>query len=90
MKSKVFVSCGQRPEEKAVASKVALLLESRGFAAYVAIDVQTILDINGGIIRELKNSDCFLFINFCRDKIGDRHRGSLFSNQELGARPSIH
>ncbi|MGA2905339.1 MAG: toll/interleukin-1 receptor domain-containing protein [Candidatus Korobacteraceae bacterium] len=83
MKSKVFVSCGQQPAEKEVAAKVASLLRDRGFNAYVAIDVQTILDINGGIIHELKNSDCYLFINFRRDKIGDKYRGSLFANQEL-------
>lgn len=83
MKSKVFVSCGQRPDEKEIASKIARILVDRGFAAYVAIDVQTILDINGGIIRELKNSDCYLFINFRRDKIADDYRGSLFSNQEM-------
>jgi hypothetical protein len=84
MRSKIFVSCGQRPDEKEVATKIAELLDDRGFSPYVAIDVQTILDINGGIIRELKNSDCYLFINFRRDKIGRRrYRGSLFSNQEL-------
>jgi len=83
MKSKVFVSCGQRPDEKDVAVKVARLLNDRGFNPYVAIDVQTILDINGGIIRELKDSDCYLFVNFRRDKIGTEYRGSLFSNQEM-------
>lgn len=77
------MSCGQRPEEKDVASKIAKVLNDRCFSAYVAIDVQTILDINGGIIRELKDSDCYLFINFRRDKIGDEYRGSLFANQEM-------
>jgi hypothetical protein len=36
------------------------LLEGRGFNVYVAIDVQTILEINAGIIRELKDSDYYL------------------------------
>jgi hypothetical protein len=79
----VFVSCGQRPDEKEVASKIGKLLESRGFDVYIAIDVQTILEINAGIIRELKGSDCYLFVNFRREQIGSRYRGSLFSNQEL-------
>lgn len=87
MKSKVFVSCGQRPSELEVARQVGKLLERRGFNVYIAVDVQTILEINTGIIRELKNSDCYLFINFCREKIakkkGAKYRGSLFSNQEL-------
>jgi hypothetical protein len=83
MKSKVFVSCGQRPDEIEVARKVGNLLEGRGFKVYIAIDVQTILEINTGIIRELKDSDCYLFVNFRREQIGGEHRGSLFSNQEL-------
>jgi hypothetical protein len=87
MKSKVFLSCGQRPDEKEVARSVCKLLEKRGFEVYVAIDVQTILDINSGIIRELKNSDCYLFINFQRE--GTAYRGSLFSNQELAIAYSL-
>jgi hypothetical protein len=83
MKSRVFVSCGQRAGEKEVADKVGKLLQKRGFDVYIAIDVQTILDINAGIIRELKNSDCYLFVNFRREPIDNKYRGSLFSNQEL-------
>ncbi len=84
MRSKVFLSCGQRPGEKQVAAKIGDLLEKRGFEVYIAIDVQTVLEINTGIIRELKNSDCYLFVNFCREVIDRKYyRGSLFSNQEL-------
>jgi len=94
MRSRVFVSCGQRAEEKEVAGKVGQLLRERGFDVYVAIDVQTILEINADIISELKSSDCYLFVNFRREKIGEsfdkrtgekveEYRGSLFSNQEL-------
>jgi hypothetical protein len=83
MNSKVFLSCGQRPGEKEVALKVGKLLENRGFEVYIAIDVQTILEINADIIRELKDSDYYLFINFVREPIDGGHRGSLFSNQEL-------
>jgi hypothetical protein len=83
----VFISCGQRPGEKEIASKIGKLLAERGFSVYVAIDVQTILEINTEIIRELKNSDCYLFVNFRREQIGretdGKCRGSLFSNQEL-------
>ncbi len=56
-------------------------------STYTSPDVQTILEINTEIIRELKNSDCYLFVNFRREKIGcesdGKCRGSLFSNQEL-------
>ena len=83
MRSRVFLSCGQGPEEKQVAGKIGELLKKRGFDVYIAIDVQTILEINSGIIRELKNSDCYLFVNFRRDPIPEGYRGSLFSNQEL-------
>jgi len=37
----------------------------------------------------LKNSDCYLFINFRRERIGDCYRGSLFSNQEFAIAYSL-
>ena len=93
MKSRVFVSCGQHDAgEREVAKKVGELLVARGFDPYIAIDVQTILEINTGIIRELKNSDCYLLINFRREKIDEKekYRGSLFSNQELAIAHSLN
>ncbi len=67
VKSKVFVSCGQHSaEERQIARDVCEMLRRRGFDVYLAIEAQTILEINAGIIRELKNSDCYLFVNFCR------------------------
>ena len=84
MKARVFISCGQsNDDEKRVANEVGEILHSRGFDVYIAITVQTILEINQGIIRELRNSDCYLFVNFRREKIEGGYRGSLFSNQEL-------
>ena len=50
VRSRVFLSCGQRREEKEIAGKIAELLENRGFDVYIAIDVQTILEINSGIL----------------------------------------
>ncbi len=64
MRSRVFLSCGQNPNEKEIAGKIGELLKKRGFDAYIAIDVQTILEINTGIIRELKNSDYYLFVKY--------------------------
>jgi hypothetical protein len=83
MKSRVFLSCGQCPNEKAVAGSLERLLKRKGYDVYVAINAQTLLEINAGIILELKNSDCYLFVNFRREQIGEAYRGSLFSNQEL-------
>jgi hypothetical protein len=83
MRTRVFVSCGQRQEEKNITLAIGDLLRRRGFEAYVAIDAQTILEINRGIIGELRNSDCYLFVNFRRDPVGHEYPGSLFSNQEL-------
>jgi hypothetical protein len=85
VKGKVFVSCGQHGRaERRVARGISELLIARGFNVYLAIDVQTILEINTGIIEELKDSDFYLFVNFRREKIGwSKFRGSLFSNQEL-------
>lgn len=83
MRGRVFLSCGQQPPERDVANSVRDALRHRGFDVYVAINVQTMLEINTGIIAELKNCDFYLFVNFCRERIDDGHRGSLFSNQEL-------
>ena len=88
--SRVFISCGQHTEEeRCIAGGISELLRARGFSVYVAIAVQTILEINADIIGELKNSDCYLFVNFRRECISKKddgssdYRGSLFSNQEL-------
>lgn len=88
--SRVFVSCGQATDgERLVAAEICAKLRDRGFKPYLAIAAQTILEINAGIIRELRSSDHYVLVNFCRELLpprpsGDsRHRGSLFSNQEL-------
>ncbi len=90
MKSKVFVSCGQHTDaERQVARDLCDLLDKLGFEAYLAINVQTITEINAGIIRELKDSDAYLLVNFRREPLRKGilkkgiFRGSLFSNQEL-------
>jgi hypothetical protein len=97
LKSKVFISCGQaNKQEIRIASKIGGLLRSRGFHSYIAKKVLTVFEINSGIIRELKDSHRYLFVNFRRERIGPgEFRGSLFSNQEfaiayaLGLRESL-
>jgi hypothetical protein len=90
MAGRVFISCGQaNPNEKKIANKVKSWFKSKGYSPYVAIETQSIQDVNSGIINELRNSDFYVFIDFKREEIGkDRknnsvHRGSLFTNQEL-------
>lgn len=89
MNSKIFLSCGQHGNELTIARKIKSELVRRGFEVHVALDVQSIPEINSGIIGELKNSDFYLFINFCRESIGKdkrgqvEYRGSLFSHQEF-------
>src|SRR5436309_9891711 len=51
VKSKVFVSCGQHTAtERQVAKDVCALPERLGFQPYLAINVQTIAEINAGIL----------------------------------------
>jgi len=89
MGAKVFISCGQRnTEERHTARDVAQWFSDRGFEPYVALEVQTIQDVNFGIISELRRSDYYVFIDFRRERISGKgadaiYRGSLFSHQEL-------
>src|SRR4029077_4936269 len=88
MKSKIFLSCGQNEREAPVAGEVEGMLTAApyGFQVYVAKKVQSIFEVTSGIIKELKNSDYYLFINFRREKLKcwrSESRGSLFSHQEF-------
>jgi len=89
MPAKVFISCGQAtPEERKIAQDLGLWFHSKGYVPYVAIEVQSILDLNAGIIAELKTSDYYLFINFEREVVTAKggttfRRGSMYTNQEL-------
>jgi hypothetical protein len=87
MNARVFISCGQRDGERGVAADVARWFTERGFRPYVALEAQSILDVNSGIIGELRRADYYLFIDFRRELISaaepHEYRGSLFSHQEL-------
>jgi hypothetical protein len=88
MRAKVFISCGQRDAERDTARLVAQWLSKQGFEPYVAIEAQGIQDVNSGIIRELRRSDYYIFIDFRRERLPNDqskpvYRGSLFSHQEL-------
>ncbi|MBL7074261.1 hypothetical protein ISS37_03365 [candidate division KSB1 bacterium] len=58
MPGKVFISCGQvNDEERQIASDVSNWLSNQGFEPYVAIEAQSIQDVNSSIIGNLKTSD---------------------------------
>ena len=88
MPGRVFISCGQATQaEQKVANDVSEWLRSQGYDPYVAIETQSIQDVNSGIIGNLKSADYYIFIDFRREKICNflrkEYRGSLFTNQEL-------
>ncbi len=86
MPGKVFISCGQRPDEEKHAFEVKKWFDGRDFNAYVAKRTQDIQDVNSAIIDELMLSDYFVFIDFKREPINffrTKFRGSLFSHQEV-------
>jgi len=87
MGARVFISCGQRAGEREIAQAVAQWFTNRGFRPYVALEAQSIQDVNAGIIGELRRSDYYVFIDFRRELLDGTeqpaYRGSLFSHQEL-------
>lgn len=89
MPGKIFISCGQgNDEERQVASQIKTWLVGKGYNPYVAIETQSIQDVNTSIIGNLKASDYYIFIDLAREQIGVNNgspifRGSLFTNQEL-------
>lgn len=83
--ARVFISCGQNNSELAIAQKVAAWFESKGYRPFVALEAQGLQDVNSGTIAELRRSDYLVFIDFCRETLGENRgcRGSLYSHQEL-------
>lgn len=87
MSGKVFISCGQadQSERKATIS-IRNCLKKIGFDPYVAIEAQSIQDVNSGIIRNLTSADYYIFVDLPREKLSgspEEYRGSLFTHQEL-------
>jgi hypothetical protein len=93
--ARVFISCGQQKEseEIEVAGKIADGLKRGGFDPYIAVAEQTLKGVKENIFRRLSESEYLIFIDFKRERLGKyeqgsfqdtgKHRGSLFSNQEL-------
>lgn len=93
VRARIFISCGQRKEgsdERRIAQLIKVLLEAKGFNAYVATEVHSPGGLWESIFNVLSSSEYFLFIDFKREELKDPslqepnvHRGSLFSHQEL-------
>jgi hypothetical protein len=88
--SRVFVSCGQKPDELAVAEDVGKKLADLGFKPHIAAQVHSTKALRENIFEQLRDTEYFLFVDFRREKMVEvRHRpwlvrrGSLFSHQEL-------
>ena len=57
MPGKIFISCGQaNSAEVWIANKVSDWLKTKGYEPYIAIETQSIQDVNSGIIGNLKVS----------------------------------
>lgn len=96
MPGRVFISCGQATaDERVVASQIRDWFSRKGFDPYVAVQTQSVADVNSGIMKRLKLSDFYVFVDFRRERLIPvstrcpspfaryQHRGSLFTNQEL-------
>ena len=91
--ARVFISCGQRPEELEIAELIQKGLQDIGFSVYVAKKDHVLSCLTRNIFDKLETSEYFLFIDFKREKLirikegieedNKSFRGSLFTNQEL-------
>ncbi len=85
--ARVFISCGQADEdERRIAREMGTMLKRLDFDPYIAVEEQTLRGLKENIFRQLEQSEYMVFIDFRRERLGfwgKKHRGSLFSNQEL-------
>ena len=95
LKARVFISCGQQKgtDEVKIAQEIAEKLEKMGFEPSIAVEEHTLSGVKENIFRMLSESEYFIFIDFKRERLfklkngrfenTGKHRGSLFSHQEL-------
>lgn len=95
IRARVFISCGQQKgsDEVKVAHDIAEKLNKMGFEPYIAVVEQTLKGVKENIFQRLSESEYIIFVDFKRERLftleNDRfedtqkHRGSLFSHQEL-------
>lgn len=96
--SRVFISCGQRPEELKIVDQIRVMLRRKGFEPWEAARVHSGKALRENIFERLRDSEYFLMVDFRREAICSEppviageacpnskpdHRGSLFTHQEL-------
>lgn len=82
-KALVFLSCGQRDDERECATKVQQVIEKDfGLQCYNADSQQGFDDVMS-ITKNLSRADYYLFIDFKRDQEKDGMPISLFTHQEF-------
>lgn len=85
--ARVFISCGQRGRESAIAQQVRDKMRAQHFCPFLAIRTHSSTGLTDEIYRHLRTAEYVLFIDFRRERLGllrRDHRGSVFSHQELG------
>ena len=94
-RARVFISCGQQKgtDEVEIAHRIFEKLEKMGFEPYIAVEEFSLKGVKENIFRRLSESEYFIFIDFKRERLfkpkngnfkdTGKHRGSLFSHQEL-------
>ncbi len=89
VRPRIFISCGQKDaEEREIASRLKEETENLGYSSYVTVYEQSTESLMQNILPILRDCEYFIFIDFQRERIKDqttdgKHRGSLFTNQEL-------
>jgi hypothetical protein len=93
--SRVFISCGQKPDELETANRIGEVLTTLGFVPHIAAQVHSTKALRENIFEQLRETEYFLLVDFRRERIAPEHdkippasaepihRGSLFSQQEL-------
>jgi hypothetical protein len=85
--ARIFISCGQQKDsdEVVIATAIANRLGKLGYEPYVAVAEQSLRGLKDNIFKRLQESEYFVFVDFKREILEgtSRHRGSLFSHQEL-------
>ena len=82
-KALVFLSCGQRNEERDLAKEIAEKVEENGFACYNADTRQGFDDVMS-IVDHLSKADYYLFVDFRRNTADrDDPPISIFTHQEF-------
>lgn len=87
-KATVFISCGMaNKEEKDFAKRLKDFLNdlSKEYKVFISSEQHTLEGVNEHLIKKLKESDYYVFVDLKREKLsdGNDHRGSLYTHQEL-------